>query len=216
MYYKYKLVFILVLTIYSASSQYDQYDKLIMSPPPLESESSVSYPYTYPQSNYQTNDNSNYKFMQQNEYVLVPTPVDESYYNQMKKNGDSIVLDNPSFLDKKEVILPNIDGTVNYLNNTVGIQSFEGGDIDKNKIDKYVNLQEEDYKKYFDAINKLEYQKVYTSLNPNDESKIYEQMQNTNIDYSSVINKTNLNIINLPEEKKQIEKVYTDLFSDMY
>jgi hypothetical protein len=203
--------FFLLITIinltYSLSQNYDQ---LIMTPPPFENNQSRNYP---------TND-STYKFMQ-DEYVFVPTPVDQNYYKQLKQQNDAYVINNPNFIDKGEVVVPN--DFANVLNNTIGniVQNNVNGleDIantrDPDKMQTFFNLQEADYNKYFDAINKMEYQKVFKSLNPMDEQTIYNKMANTNIDYGSLLNSTSV-MINLPQEKKEIENSYANFFNEMY
>jgi hypothetical protein len=85
---------------------------------------------------------------------------------------------------------------------------------DPEKIKTFFNLQEGDYNKYFDTINKMEYQKIFKSLNPNDEQTIYNNMANSNIDYGSLLNNTSV-MINLPQEKKQIEANYANFFNEM-
>lgn len=50
-----------------------------------------------------------------------------------------------------------------------------------------MKIQEDQYQKYFDEINKMEYKKVYDSLNnKNYEKQIYDKILNSdaNIDYS--------------------------------
>jgi hypothetical protein len=201
-------LFITIINLtYSLTQNYDQ---LIMTPPPIETTTARNYP---------VND-STYKFIQ-DEYVFVPTPVDQNYYNQLKQQNDAYVINNPNFIDKGEVIVAN--DFANVFNNTIGniVQNNVKGleDIantrDPDKIQTFFNLQEADYNKYFDAINKMEYQKVFKSLNPVDEQTIYNKMANTNIDYGSLLNSTKI-MINLPQEKKEIEKNYAQFFNEMY
>jgi hypothetical protein len=175
-----------------------------MSPPPFDND-----------KNYQND--SNYKFMQ-DEFVFVPTPVDQNYYNQLKQQNNAFVVNNPNFIDRNEVLLTNDFAS---FNNTVGniiqnnVKNFEdiANSNDPNKMQSFFNLQEADYSKYFDSINKMEYQKIFKGLNPVDEN-IYNQID-ANIDYGSLLNSTNM-MINLPQEKKEIETNYANFFNEMY
>jgi len=52
-----------------------------------------------------------------------------------------------------------------------------------------MKMQEDQYQKYFDEINKMEYKKVYDSLNnKNYEKQIYDKIisSDSNIDYNEV------------------------------
>jgi hypothetical protein len=209
-----KIIFLKTLIIISQTIDIltHNYDQLIMSPPLFENDTPRNYP--------DNQIDSNYKFIQ-DEYVLIPTPIDQNSYNQLKQDNNGYVINNPNFIDKNEVMLPN--NYASLVNNTLGnlmqsnVKNFEeiANSNDPNKIQTFFNLQESDYNKYFDAINKMEYEKIFKSLNHNDEQTIYNQMASTNIDYGNLLNSTNI-MINLPQEKKDIETNYANFFNEMY
>lgn len=72
-------------------------------------------------------------------------------------------------------------------------------------------MQEDQYQKYFDEINKIEYKKVYDSLNnQNYEKEIYDKILNSDssIDYSEFWKKNqNLNPISIMPETSTVLKV---------
>jgi len=72
-------------------------------------------------------------------------------------------------------------------------------------------MQEDQYQKYFDEINKIEYKKVFDSLNnQNYEKEIYDKILNTDssIDYSEIWkNNQNLNPISFISEASTNLKV---------
>lgn len=106
---------------------------------------------------------------------------------------------------------------------------------DTKKTENFMNLQKEDYEKYFKAINNLEYQKVYQSLNREQDQKIQEDIANSEagMDYNSLVNKYSLNrldllqnntfpvntnsslVIDLPQNKKEVEDVYSNFFTNV-
>jgi hypothetical protein len=196
----------------------------------------IQQPYSNSNQNGNLQDNN-----LQEQYVLVPTPVDQEYFNKLKTQPGKQVLQNeeaPLFLEKN---LNSEQGQflvdskfVNLLNTTSQTQAFEevlnsssnnkkSAQFNNEKIEKLISKQEKDYEKYFDEINKIEYQKVYQSLNNQDEGKIYQSIMKADeaIDYGKAfdqnLNISNLNytsdlVINLPQNAKEMQATYNNLF----
>lgn len=170
------------------------------------------------------------------EIVYVPTPVDQEYFNKLKQGKENVFINqgfnaNPNFLQLQ----------AKNKNDTTSIpqQSFESvvnskGD-DMQKMQDLISLQQKDYQKYFDQLNKMEYQKVYQSLNKNVEDKIYQDMVNSDnqINFNSIASenikdakpikeintRANINgkdlIIDLPQNGKDLQEKYMQIMANV-
>lgn len=154
---------------------------------------------------YHNNTSSNSNNGIKEEIILVPTPIHQDKFNELKNKKNKQIIDEPRFLESLnlnnsisntamiDVEHSSIINEILKNNSTAYSKAFEdivnSKEDDKNKIENFIKLQEKDYDQYFKALNAMEYQKVFNSLNNNDINNVYDKMINaeSNINYSDFL-----------------------------
>lgn len=203
------IVILLISTFNALKQSYQEeetmnqkFNNLIISPPNIE-----------------TNPNE--------EIVYVPTPIDPFEYAKLR-NEDITQGQQPNFLQTRIEYADNQEGILDtYSNRYNSTELNYPNKANPENIEKMIKLQEKDYQKYFDTINKMEYQKVYQDLNSNQMQNLYNEMEDKDnlLNYNNVLSKLKLNytngiplntsenVVNLPLNQKEMADMYSNVFN---
>jgi hypothetical protein len=180
-------IFSFLFLFISCEDNYEKFNKLISTPPPLDDGIAITYGGVERiPVNPEILANDNINFLQNDmraskEYLYVPA--DKAENEQMPFNEVSF----------NNTLFQNIVSNAKKYEEIVTAG-------DQKTMEQFIKQQEDDYQKYFDEINKLEFQKVYKALNPNSLGGVPQE----SINPLATNNLVNM-VQNVPENQNELQ-----------